>query len=55
MTELTKWGRVTYIRVGKLTIRDSDNGLSPVRRQAIIWNNARILLKGPLETNFSDF
>ena len=32
----------------------SDNGLSPVRRQAIIWTNARILLIGPLGTNFSE-
>ena len=30
----------------------SDNGLSPVRRQAIIWTNAGILLIGPLGTNF---
>ena len=32
----------------------SDNGLSPVRRQAIIWTNAWILLIGPLGTNFSE-
>ena len=32
----------------------SDNGLSPGRHQAMIWTNARILLTGPLETNFSD-
>ena len=32
----------------------SDNGLSPVRRQAIIWTNAGILLIGPLGTNFSE-
>ena len=31
-----------------------DNGLSPGRRQAIIWNNAGILLIGPLGTNFSE-
>ena len=31
----------------------SDNGLSPVRRQAIIWTNGGILLIGPLGTNFS--
>ena len=36
----------------KLTIIGSDNGLSPVRRQAIIWTNAGILLIGPLGTNF---
>ena len=32
----------------------SDNGLSPVRRQAIIRTNAGILLIGPRGTNFSD-
>ena len=32
----------------------SDNGLSPGRRQAIIWTNAGILLIGPLRTNFSE-
>ena len=46
--ELTHWGRVTHICVGKLTIIGSDNGLSPGRRQAIIWTNAGILLIGPL-------
>ena len=38
----------TYIYVGKLTIIGSDKGLSPDRRQAIIWTNAGILLIGPL-------
>ena len=51
---LTHWGRVTHICVGKLTIIDSDNVLSPGRRQAIIWTNAGILLVGPLGTNFSE-
>ena len=51
---LSHWGRVTHICVGKLTIIDSDNGLSPGRRQAIIWTNAGILLIGPLGTNFSE-
>ena len=51
---LTHWGRVTHICVGKLTIIGSDNGLSPERRQAIIWTNAWILLIGPLGTNFSE-
>ena len=33
----------------------SDNGLSPGRRQAIIWTNAGgILLTGPLGINFSE-
>ena len=51
---LTHRGRVTHIYVGELTIIDSDNGLSPGRRQAIIWTNAGILLIGPLGTNFSE-
>ena len=51
---LTHWGRVTHICVSKLPIISSDNGLSPGRRQAIIWTNAGILLIGPLWTNFSE-
>ena len=51
---LTHWGRVTHICVNKLTIIGSDNGLSPGRRQAIIWTNAGILFIGPWGTNFSD-
>ena len=31
-----------------------DNGLSPGRRQAIIWTNAGIFLIGPLGANFSE-
>ena len=31
-----------------------DNGLSPIRRQAIIETNAEILFIGPLETNFDE-
>ena len=51
---LTHWGRVTHICVGKLTTIDSDNGLSPERRQPIIWTNAGMLLIGSLGTNFSE-
>ena len=51
---LTHWGWVTHICVSKLTIIGSDNGLSPGRRQAIIWNNAGLLLIEPLGTNFSE-
>ena len=51
---LTHWGRVTHICVGNLTIIGSDNGLSPGRRQAIIWTNVGILLTGRLGTNFSE-
>ena len=46
---LTHWGRVTHICVSKLTIIGSDNGLSPGRRQAIIWTYAGILLIKPGE------
>ena len=45
---------MTHICVGKLTNIGSDNGLSPGRRQAIIWTNAGISLIGPLGTNFSE-
>ena len=45
---------MTHLCVGNLTIIGSDNGLSPGRRQAIIWTNAGILLIGPLGTNFSE-
>ena len=51
---LTHWGWVTHICISKLTIIGSDNGLSPGRRQAIIWTNAGIVLIGPLGTNFSE-
>ena len=47
-------GRVAHICVNKLTTIDSDNGLSPGRRQAIIWTNDGILLIGPFGTNFSE-
>ena len=45
---------MTHLCVSKLTSIASDNGLSPGRRQAIIWNNAGILWIGPLGTNFSE-
>ena len=51
---LTHWGRVMHICVSKLTFIGSDNGLSPDRRQAIIWTNDGLLLIGPLGTNFSE-
>ena len=44
LNELTHWGRVTHICVGKLTIIGWDNGLSPGRHQAIFWTNEGILL-----------
>ena len=51
---LTHCGRVTHICVGTLTITGPDNGLSPTRRQAIIWTNAGLLLIWPLGTNFNE-
>ena len=52
--QLTHWGRVTHICDSKLTTLGSDNGLSPGRRQTIMWTSAGILLIGPLRTNFSE-
>ena len=52
--QLTHWGQVTHIYVSKLTIIGSDNGLSPGRRQAIIWTNAGMLLIWPSGRNFSE-
>ena len=51
---LTHWGRMTHICVSKLTTIASDNGLSPDRRQAIIWTNIGMLLIWTLGTNFSE-
>ena len=51
---LTHWGRATHKCSSKLTIIGPDNGLSPGRRQAIIWTIAGILLIGPLGTNFNE-
>ena len=53
-THLTHWGRVTHICVSNVIIIGLDNGLSPGRRQAIIWTKAGILLIGPSGTNFSE-
>ena len=48
------WGQVTHVCVSSQIVINSDNGLSPGRRQAIIWSNAGILLIRTLGTNFSD-
>ena len=45
---------MTHICVNKLTIIGSDNGLSPGRRQAIIWTNDGILLIRTFRTHFSE-
>ena len=51
---LTHWGRVMHICVSNWTIIGLDNGLSPGRRQAIIWTSAGISLIEPLGTNFRE-
>ena len=43
----------TYVSVNWVSI-DSDNGLLPVRRQAITWTSARLLPIGPLGVNFNE-
>ena len=45
---INSYASVNYANIG------ADIGLSPVRHQAIIWTNARLLLIEPLGTNFSD-
>ena len=51
---LNHWGLVMHICICNLTIIASDNGMLPVRRQAIIRTNAGILLSGTLGTNVSE-
>ena len=43
-----------HVYVSELTIIVSDNGLSPVGRQAIIWTNVGILFIRTLGTNFGE-
>ena len=50
---LTHWGRATHLCVSDQTIIGSDNGLSPGRRQAIIWTITGILLIGLMGLDFS--
>ena len=45
---------MAHICVGNLSIIGLNNGLSPGRRQAIIWTNMGILSIGPLGTIFSE-
>ena len=51
---LTHWGRVTQYASNNYAIIGSDNGLSPDRRQDVIWTSAGILLTGPLGKHFSE-
>ena len=50
---LPHWGRMTHICIINLTIIGSDNGLSPGRRQAIIWTIAGIFVIRNIRTNIS--
>ena len=45
---------MTHIWGSRLTIIGSADGLSPGRRQSIIWTSAGILLIWALGTNFSE-
>ena len=47
-------GRIMHICASKLPFTGPDNGLSPSRRQTIIWTNAGILLIRPSATNFCE-
>ena len=51
---LTHQRRVTHICVSKLCHHGSDNGLSPVRRQPIIWTNDGLLSIRPQATHFNE-
>ena len=51
---LTHWGRVALICISKIIIIGSDDGFSPGRRQAIIYNNAGLLLIWRLGINLSE-
>ena len=42
--DLTHCGRVTHVCVNELTFPGSDNGLSPISRETVIWTNAGIPL-----------
>ena len=48
---LTHRGRVMHTCIRKLATIGSDNGMSPGRRQAIIWTTTRMLLIWTLGTN----
>ena len=51
---LTHLRLVPHTCVCRLGSIGSDNGLSPVRRQANTWTNADLLSIGPLGTNVSE-
>ena len=45
---------VPHICISETCQHSSDDGLSPIHRQAIILTNAGLLLIGPLGTNFNE-
>ena len=47
LTQLPLELHINQVNIG------SDNALSPIRRQAIIWTDAGLLSIGPLRTNFT--
>ena len=49
---ISPWRR-KYASVNRISI-GSDNGLSQIRRQAIIWTDAGLSSIGPLGTKFSE-
>ena len=54
LIKLINWGRVASVWVNKIGIIALDNGLVPVRHQAIILINAGVLFIGPFVTNCSE-
>ena len=52
LKHISPWCRI-YVSVNWISI-GWDNGLSPIRRQAIIWTNTGLLSIGPFGTNFSE-
>ena len=54
LLRLTHLPLVPHICVRELGSISSDNGLSPVQRQAITWTNADLLSIGLLGANFSE-
>ena len=54
LNKTSKWGRVMHICISEHVNIGSDDGLSPIQRQAVIWTNTGILLIGFWRTNFSE-
>ena len=54
LAQLHNWILLTHIYVTESCSTASDNGLSPIRHQAIIWTNAGLLSTVPLGTIFSE-